>query len=62
MFAMLSADLLIINNKGEINPEMKKTLEICTRSFDLINPIGKKPNILYTFGQNNSTDKDPFIN
>jgi len=47
---MLTADVLIINNKGEINTDMKKTLQICTRGFDVVNPGGQTPKILVCYG------------
>jgi hypothetical protein len=36
LFAMLSADVLIINNKGEINAKMINTLKMCCITFDLM--------------------------
>ena len=37
LFALLSADILIINNKGEINSKMINTLKMCCITFDLMN-------------------------
>jgi hypothetical protein len=34
LFAMMTANLLIINNKGEINGSMVNTLKICCLTFD----------------------------
>ncbi len=36
LFAMLSADVLIINNKGEINAKMINTLKMCCITFDIM--------------------------
>jgi hypothetical protein len=47
LFAMLSADILIINNKGEINAEMKETIKICCLTFDNLKKFGFCPEILY---------------
>jgi hypothetical protein len=49
LFAMLAADMLIINNKGEINKEMIEILQICTVSYDKLSAYGSKPEIHYTF-------------
>jgi hypothetical protein len=50
LFAMLSADILIINNKGEINANMINTLKMCTLTFDQIKNPGYYPDIYYIFG------------
>ena len=34
---MLTADILIINNKGEINSKMINTLKMCCITIDTIN-------------------------
>jgi hypothetical protein len=34
LFAMLSSDILIINNKGEINSNMINTLKVCSLTYD----------------------------
>jgi hypothetical protein len=36
LFAMLSANFLIINNKGEINAHMINTLKMCCLTFDML--------------------------
>ena len=36
LFAMLSADILIFNSKGDMDGKILNTLKICTISFDLI--------------------------
>jgi hypothetical protein len=50
LFAMLSADILIINNKGEINSKMINTLKMCCITIDKINQTSKNPEIYYIFG------------
>ena len=50
LFAMLAADVLIINNKGEMNMQLINTLQICCQSYDLVRNYGKAPTILYAFG------------
>ena len=47
---MLSADILIINNKGEINSKMINTLKMCCITIDRINQTSKYPEIYYIFG------------
>ena len=47
---MLSSDILIINNKGEINANMINTLKMCTLTFDSIKKPGYNPEIFYIFG------------
>ena len=47
---MLSSDILIINNKGEINANMINTLKMCTLTFDEIKKSGYYPEIYYIFG------------
>ena len=49
LFAMLSADILIFNSKGDMDANILNTLKICTITFDLIKQINKYPEILYTF-------------
>ena len=49
LFAMLSANLLIINSKGEINEGMINTLKMCCLTFDSLNKYGACPEILYTY-------------
>ena len=56
---MLSADILIINNKGEINAKMINTLKMCCITIDKINQTSKNPEIYYIFGQNDDKDKNP---
>ena len=36
LFAMLSADILIFNSKGDMDGNILKTLKICTITFDII--------------------------
>ena len=61
LFAMLSANVLIINNKGEINAQMINTLKMCCVTFDMLKRFATTPKIMYTYGQNNDLSKDPFI-
>ncbi len=49
LFAMLSADILIFNSKGDMDANILNTLKICTITFDLIKQINKCPEILYSF-------------
>jgi predicted GTPase len=49
LFAMLSADILIFNSKGDMDANILNTLKICTITFDLIKQINKYPEILYSF-------------
>ena len=58
---MLSANVLIINNKGEINAQMINTLKMCCVTFDMLKRFATTPKIMYTYGQNNDLSKDPFI-
>ena len=51
LFAMLSSDVLIINNKREIGSKMIETLQMCTVTYDLLNKIGKPPNVYITHTQ-----------
>ena len=60
LFAMLSSNLLIINNKGEINAQMINTLKLCCLTFDMLKKFGFSPSIIYTYGQNDNLDKLPF--
>ena len=57
---MLSANLLIVNNKGEINVQMTETLKMCCLTFDMLKKFGFSPQIIYTYGQNDSKDKIKF--
>ena len=50
LFAMLAADILIINCKGEISSQMINTLQISCYSYDLVRNYGQAPKILYAFG------------
>lgn len=50
LFAMLAADVLIINNAREMKADMINTLQICCQSYDLVRNYGKAPTILYTYG------------
>ena len=50
LFAMLSANLLIINNKGEFNSHMINTLKMCCLTFDMLKKYGYSPQIMYTYG------------
>ena len=43
LFAMLSANLLIINNKGEIHSDMINTLKMCCLTFDMLKKFGFCP-------------------
>ena len=61
LFAMLSANVLIINNKGEINAQMINTLKMCCVTFDMLKRFATTPKIMYTYGQNNDLSKDPFV-
>ena len=36
LFAMLSANVVIINSKGEINDNMNDTLKMCCLTFDML--------------------------
>jgi hypothetical protein len=47
---MLSSDILIINNKGEINASMINTLKVCCVTYDDIQHFGNRPEIIYTYG------------
>lgn len=47
LFAMLCADILIINNKGEINSFMIETLTMCCLTFDNLRKFCSCPEILY---------------
>jgi hypothetical protein len=57
---MLSSDVLIINNKGEINSTMINTLKVCCATYDDLQQLGNKPEIIYTYGQNTIKDKGQF--
>ena len=61
LFAMLSANLLIVNSKGEINVNMIETLKMCCVTFDMLNKSESSPYLIYSFGQNDRLDKGPFI-
>ena len=50
LFAMLSADVLIINSKGEINANMVNTLKMCCVTYDALSKYGYTPEIIYTNG------------
>ena len=59
---MLAADMLIINNKGEISNDMIELLQICTVSYDKLSAYGSKPEIHFTFQQNqDAQNKNPFM-
>ena len=47
---MLSADVLIINSRGEINANMKNTLKMCCVTYDALQKYGYNPEIIYTNG------------
>lgn len=47
---MLTADVLIINSKGEINGTMINTLKICSVTFDALTKCGYSPEIIYANG------------
>ena len=47
---MLSANVLIINNKGEINAQMINTLKMCCVTFDMLKRFATTPKIMYTYG------------
>ena len=57
---MLSSDVLIINNKGDINSTMINTLKVCCVTYDDLQQFGNRPEIIYTYGQNTSKDKEQF--
>ena len=57
---MLSADFLIINSKGEIDSKMIDTLNVCCITYDEIKHFGNDPKIIYTYCQNNDSNKDSF--
>jgi hypothetical protein len=57
---MLSSDILIINNKGEINASMINTLKVCCVTYDDLQQFGNRPEIIYTYGQNSTKSKDSF--
>ena len=59
LFAMLSADILIFNSKGDMDGKILDTLKICSITFDLIKQ-NKSPEIIYVFSQNNQKDISPF--
>ena len=46
LFAMLSANSLIINNRGEINSQMINTLKMCCLTFDMLKKQGYSPKIM----------------
>ncbi len=50
LFAMMSSNLLIINNKGEINSNMANTLKICCLTFDFLKKFTISPQIMYIYG------------
>ena len=58
LFAMLSSDVLIINNRGEINSPMINTLKVCCVTYDDLQQFGNRPEIIYTYGQNTTKDKE----
>jgi hypothetical protein len=43
LFAMLSANIVIINSKGEIGSDMKETLKMCCLTFDTLKSKGNTP-------------------
>ena len=47
LFAMLSADILIINSKGEINSAMIETLKMCCLTYDHLSKFGFRPEIYF---------------
>ena len=49
LFAMLSADVLIINKKGEINANMVNTLKMCCVTYDALSKYGCTPEIIFTY-------------
>ena len=51
LFAMLSADILIINNKGEINSTMIETLTMCCLTYDNLRKFCPCPEIVYINSQ-----------
>ena len=51
LFAMLSADLLIINTKDEIKSTMKDLIETGCISYHTMKDSSSCPKILYTFTQ-----------
>ena len=58
LFAMLSSDVLIINNKGEITATMINTLKVCCVTYDDLQQFGNRPEIIYTYGQNTDKNKE----
>ena len=55
---MLSSDVLIINNRVKISSRMTKTLELSCVTYDDLQQFGNRPEIIYTYGQNTSKNKD----
>ncbi len=47
---MLSANIVIINSRGEIDNKMKETLKMCCLTFDTIRSKGRTPQIIFTNG------------
>jgi hypothetical protein len=47
---MLSANIVIINSKGEIDSKMKETLKICCLTYDALKSEGRRPYIMFTNG------------
>jgi len=47
---MLSSDVLIVNNRGEINANMVNTLKMCCITFDILKNSNRCPEIIYTNG------------
>jgi len=60
LFAMLAADILIINTKGDMNSQMTNLLQMSCINFDLLRKFGKPPEVLYSFTQNKDNNKGPF--
>ena len=50
LFAMLSANIVIINSKGEFDSPMKELLKMCCLTFDTIRSKGRTPYIMFTNG------------
>lgn len=43
LFAMLSANILSINSRGEINAQMINTLKMCCLTYDMLKKLGLSP-------------------
>lgn len=60
LFALLASDLLIINSQGEIDQKMSELLQICTVGYDRLRPVGKTPDLIYSYNQVATADTKNF--